>query len=227
MTYYVLFFIHLESRRVYLDGRPEARVTGTPQRPIVAVAAGLIRRYPGDSNLVRVYLLHEIRAPRQPGCVALLLGGRVEYRLPGFDNLDGALQYSLLIPVHDPGHQALLLMVGILWLGTLALTSLYLLRFAGVLISFRELQVDIWAVSRFAGLRTLRESRFRRIPVFSSSEGLAFFIAVRSPPSSSLRSRAARSVAATPAAPRPPLALLSPYCRAPRTAPNRIRLGRR
>jgi hypothetical protein len=59
VTHYVLFFIHLESRRVYQDGRPEARVTGTPQRPIVAVAAGLIRRYPGDSNLVRVYLLHE------------------------------------------------------------------------------------------------------------------------------------------------------------------------
>ena len=45
---------------------------------------------------------------------------------------------------------ALLLMVGILWLGTLALTSLYLLRFAGVLISFREVQADVWAVSRLS-----------------------------------------------------------------------------
>jgi hypothetical protein len=45
---------------------------------------------------------------------------------------------------------ALVLLVGILWLVTLALTSLYLLRFAGVLISLHELQADIWAVSRLA-----------------------------------------------------------------------------
>jgi hypothetical protein len=44
----------------YQDGRPEARVSGTGARPIVAVAAGLMRKYPAEADLVRVYLFHEI-----------------------------------------------------------------------------------------------------------------------------------------------------------------------
>jgi hypothetical protein len=135
----------------YQDGRPEARVAGTRQRPIVAMAAGLIRRYPGDSDLVRVYLLHEFghlanrdlslfswTTALNTGCQALIISTALSSTLYAFRFMSQDIT------------SALLLMVGILWLGTLALTSLYLLRFAGILISFRELQADIWAVSRLS-----------------------------------------------------------------------------
>lgn len=133
----------------FLDGRPEARVAGTRQRPIVAVAAGLMRRYSDDADLVRVYLLHEFghlanrdlslfswTTALNTGCQALIIS-------TAFSSIVYASRF-----MSQDITSALLLMVGILWLGTLALTSLYLLRFAGVLISFRELQADIWAVSR-------------------------------------------------------------------------------
>jgi hypothetical protein len=133
----------------YQDGRPEARVAGTRERPIVAMAAGLMRRYPGDADLVRVYLLHEFghlanrdlslfswTSALNTGCQALVIS-------TAFSSIVYASRF-----MSQDITSALLLMVGILWLGTLGLTSLYLLRFAGVLISFRELQADIWAVSR-------------------------------------------------------------------------------
>jgi hypothetical protein len=133
----------------YQDGRPEARIAGTRERPIVAIAAGLMRRYPGDADLVRVYLLHEFghlanrdlplfswTTALNTGCQALIISTALS-----------SIVYASRFMTQDIT-SALLLMVGILWLGTLALTSLYLLRFAGVLISFRELQADIWAVSR-------------------------------------------------------------------------------
>ncbi len=133
----------------YQDGRPEARVAGTRQRPIIAMAAGLMRRYPGDADLVRVYLLHEFghlanrdvslfswTTALNTGCQALIVSTALSSIVYASRFMSQGITSTLL------------LMVGILWLGTLALTSLYLLRFAGILISFRELQADIWAVSR-------------------------------------------------------------------------------
>ena len=130
---------------VLQDCRPEARVAGTREHPVIAIAAGLMRRYPADADLVRVYLFHEFGhlASADLSLFAWTTSLNTACQVLTLSAAASSVAYALRF-LNGDFLSALVLLVGILWLATLAITSLYLLRFAGVLISLRELQADIW-----------------------------------------------------------------------------------
>jgi Zn-dependent protease with chaperone function len=142
----------------YQDLRCAARVAGTRSHPAVIVSAGLVSRYFRDPDVVRVYLLHEFAhlANRDleilAATVAVLRGWRLTTLVATL------VAASLLIPFIDGSiFTALLLMIATLWMLSLLVIWLFLSRYAGVVISLRELYADIQAFHRSGEKRELFE----------------------------------------------------------------------
>jgi Zn-dependent protease with chaperone function len=131
----------------YQDSRAIARVSGRSRNPIVGVSAGLVSLFPGEREVVRVYLLHEFGhiLNRDLEVFALVLSG---LRACGAVMLaSSALSALFLLPFFNGEiWGALILLVGTMWLLSLSFLWLLLARYAGVVISLRELYADVHAV---------------------------------------------------------------------------------
>jgi len=132
---------------VYQDLRCAARVVGSRSRPAVVVSAGLLAKYFRDPGLVNIYLLHEFGhlANHDLEILAATIAVLGAWRLTTLIvSLAAAL---LLIPYIDSSiFTALLLMVSTLWVLSLLVIWLFLARYAGMVISLRELYADVQAL---------------------------------------------------------------------------------
>jgi hypothetical protein len=131
----------------YRDRHASARVAGRTHRPVVAISAGLVWLFPQQSEVIRVYLLHEfghifnrdlevfaLTMAGSRACKTVMLSSFVTsalFLLPFFDGTIGS---------------ALILLVGTMWLLSLLVLWVWLARYAGVILSLRELYADVQAV---------------------------------------------------------------------------------
>jgi Zn-dependent protease with chaperone function len=131
----------------YQERKATARVVGRSLAPLVAISAGLVSLFPRKSDVVRVYLLHEfghiaardlevfactVAASR--ACIAILFSTTL-------------ISASVLLPFMDGGFfGGLILLVSTMWILVLGGLSILLVRYAGVIISLRELYADVQAV---------------------------------------------------------------------------------
>jgi hypothetical protein len=151
----------------YQERKATARVVGRSKFPLVTVSAGLVSLFPHKSDVIRVYLLHEfghivardlevfaytMAACR--ACIAVLVSTTL-------------ISAFVLLPFMDGGILGgLILLVSTMWILVLVALSILLVRYAGVIISLRELYADVQAVIWLRGFEAyktilLEESRSR------------------------------------------------------------------
>jgi Zn-dependent protease with chaperone function len=140
------------------DARCAARILGRSNNPVLAVSAGLVSLSATRPEVVRVYLLHEFAHIKNNDLevfawtLSLLDAFRAIVVLAICGSV--ALSWPYL---HSGLWTALLLMVGVIWLVSLALVWMLLARYAGVIISLRELYADVQAVAWSGDLDEYRE----------------------------------------------------------------------
>jgi Zn-dependent protease with chaperone function len=131
----------------YNNLRPAAQTLGAPNSPGVLVSSGLIGLLRDSPETVRVYLAHEFGhiANRDLTVFAWTIGLARATRLL-FITSYGALVVALWSFLDGGWQGALLLLVAAMWAVSLVVLWLLIARYAGVIISLRELYADVWAL---------------------------------------------------------------------------------
>ena len=124
-----------------------ARVVGYSQRPLVLVNAGLVSLFPQKTEVARVYLLHEFghivgrdlevfayTITSSRACIAVFFSTTLISAFVLSPFIDGSILSGLV------------LLVSTMWILMLAALWILLVRYAGVIISLRELYADVQAV---------------------------------------------------------------------------------
>jgi len=137
----------------YQERRATARVAGRSRSPIVAISAGLVSLFPMQAEVARVYLLHEFGHifNQDLEVFAFTMAGSRASRIA---LLSSSLISALLLLPFLSGDisSALILLVGTMWVLLMVAVWLLLARYAGVIISLRELYADVQAVIWLPGL---------------------------------------------------------------------------
>lgn len=137
----------------YQDSRATARVAGRSRDPVVAITAGLVSLFPHQSDALRVYLFHEFGhiVNRDLEVLGLTMSGSRACRSVIFSSF--MLSSLFLLPLFSSDvWGALVLLVGAMWLLLLGFLWLFMARYAGIIISIRELYADVQAVRCLPGL---------------------------------------------------------------------------
>jgi Zn-dependent protease with chaperone function len=131
----------------YQERKVAARVVGYSQRPLVLVNAGLVSLIPQKTEVARVYLLHEFghivgrdlevfayTITSSRACIAVFFSTTLISAFVLSPFIDGSILSGLV------------LLVSTMWILMLAALWILLVRYAGVIISLRELYADVQAV---------------------------------------------------------------------------------
>jgi hypothetical protein len=137
----------------YQERMATARVAGLSRNPIVAISAGLVSLFPKQAEVARVYLLHEFGHifNQDLEVFAFTLAGSRACRAALLSS--SLISGLLLLPFLSGGiSSALILLVATMWVLLMAALWLLLARYAGVIVSLRELYADVQAVIWLPGL---------------------------------------------------------------------------
>lgn len=141
----------------YRDREARAQVAGNSREPIVAISAGLVSLFPGRADVARVYLLHEFGHifNQDLEVFACTIAGSLACRTVIF--VSTGLSALILLPYfHGTILDALILLVEMMWLLLMIVLWILLARYAGVIISLRELYADVQAVIWLPGIEAYR-----------------------------------------------------------------------
>jgi Zn-dependent protease with chaperone function len=130
----------------YQDRHAIASASGRSHNPVVAISAGLVSPFPGQRGIAEVYLFHEFGHIVNRDLEIFALAVSASHACSGVMVASSVLSAGFLVPFFKGDiRSALILLVAVMWLLCLGFLWLLLARYAGVVISLRELYADVFA----------------------------------------------------------------------------------